>query len=257
MSDNNQKFVIFDLDGTLIDSYDCIIHCINQALEVLNLTQLGPRDCNLPKPIHKILDVVETNLVNNKITLKKFYSKFDSIQLSICQRKAKYYPKVITLGNTLLNSYISHGYKVVILTNKAQNIANAIIKCLFKEYDLIVIGRRSTKRIKNEPNNVLSRLNEYNLNIDNCIAYHGDSVEDALLATKLGLNNFKLMHNCSNIQLRSFNDSELGVGLSYISALIKVFNHISTSSITNPKYIFRGVTQRYFYFFRRFGYRNR
>jgi len=218
-------------------------------MDELKLPKFKQNKFNSSMPVHKILGEVEDFLEDNKIPLKIFYGKFDSIQLKVCQRKSKYnkyYPKVITQAKTLLQSYISLEYSVVILTNKSQNIANAIVEHLFYGYNLIVIGRNSAKRIKNNSSNVVSRLKEYNLNIKDCVAYYGDSEEDVLLATKLGMKNFRLMHSCSDIQLESFSDSELGIGLSYITALIKVFNHLSSSSITNPKYIFRSVTQRIF-----------
>lgn len=249
MQDNNQKFVIFDLDGTLIDSNDCVFHCVNKALDEFNLNKFRKSDFDSSTPLHKILSATESILEINKIALKRFYGKFDSIQLNVCQKKSpnsRYYPQIITNSLTLLQYHVSLGHTIVILTNKAQRVANTIIDRLFNEYDIIVIGRTGFKGIKRDPISVLSRLKEHKLNISNCIAYYGDSVEDSILATNLGLNNFKLMHNCSDIQLKSFNDSELGIGLSYISALIRVFNHLSTSSITNPKYIFRGITQRFF-----------
>lgn len=53
-------------------------------------------------------------------------------------------------------------------------------------------------------------------------------------------------HPCSLQELKWEQENDLEIGLAYINAILKVFAHLSNTSITAPNYIFRGLTQRYF-----------
>ncbi len=173
MSDN-RKFVIFDLDGTLIDSYECVLRCINKTLCRFGENIILNNDSS--PEIGIIFNLIFSKYFN--IPREEFKNLFDKIH------------RIDTDGITEINSSVSdlinyhnQGFTTVILTNKWQPIAEQIIKQLnLITFCSHIIGRKGSINFKTDILEVAKSIQDIGLNFDDCYIYYGDSIEDELIA---------------------------------------------------------------------------
>ena len=145
----NNKAIIFDLDGTLIDSLEDIAVCMNQVLEELNL------------PSHKIEDYKYfvgggiTILVDNALDKNtndeikaKVTEKFKIVYDQKLHAKTKPYDGIYEL----LDELQKLDFKIGILSNKPHEFTIAYAKNLFSKYDMKEVhGQKSHIEKKPDP----------------------------------------------------------------------------------------------------------
>ena len=183
---SDRKFVIFDLDGTLIDPFECVLRCVNKALRYYNLTMFSHRTSFSYKNLNKLLNL-ENNVFNCNIK-----NKFDEFHESDYIESTH----IIESSARLLKEYCEENVSIVIVTNKKETIAKKCLSYFFPSYSFLLIGRTGITAIKNDHQLVKARLNELGCNTTDIIAYYGDSEEDAVLASHLQIN-FNKIRNCN------------------------------------------------------------
>ena len=186
----NKKVIIFDLDGTLIDSSPDLALAINHMLsstkkETFSLDEIHHWVGNGAQTLVKRALSGSAQIASN-IDEKEFEDALDIF--------LKFYAKnlavqTITYPNVLstLAKLKTHGYKLVIVTNKPFDFVAPILKALkLEEYFEFHLGGDSLKEKKPNPAPLLYVCEKLNVTVDECVMI-GDSKNDILAAQACGM----------------------------------------------------------------------
>ena len=171
--------VLFDLDGTLIDSYESVLSAIEESLQSLSIQP--PKELYYERAVGKLLHIAERHLPTN-ISNTFFRNLYDSV----LSKKTLNGVKVNGKAEKLIAQIKLAGFSLCVLTNKKQSIAEVICNSLFTigTFDAI-IGRKSSEPIK-PYQRVFDVLWNYNIQINKIQCLIGDSEDDRLTAELLG-----------------------------------------------------------------------
>lgn len=177
------KAIIWDMDGTLLNTLDDLTDCVNYAL-----TKYG-----LPKR-----DISETrHFVGNGIgrmirlslpqdadeeTYEKVFESFKEYYTDHCKIKTGPYPGV----QQLLSRLKAEGFKMAIVSNKVDFALKALAKECFGDSIDVAIGEREGLRRKPEPDMVELAMKEIGAQKSETV-YIGDSDVDLMTARNSGL----------------------------------------------------------------------
>lgn len=180
-----QKLVIFDLDGTLLDSLPDIHICVNKTLERFGYPQ------------HTITDVMQfigngaRNLIKRSLPNGIADQEIDKI--------LAYYNKIYTESGSpetrlfdgiaeTVKVFHVRGYKLAILTNKPQITTDAIYRDYMSDLPFDkVVGQREGFKIKPDPTVALSIIEELGAEPQNTY-FVGDGDTDVQTAQNAGVN---------------------------------------------------------------------
>lgn len=180
----NEKYMIFDLDGTLVDSFPTIVNACKRVLKEFTPSFLSSDhffDVYRGKDIEKMF--IDISKISN-LSLDVFRSKYDEQYALDCLSGTS----VINKQLQILTDAKAKGLGIVVLTNKKQELAERVCDNLFgKKMIDIVIGRKDTTPIK--PRHVIvERLNDCGIEkLSQCVKYYGDSKSDLETAQLLGI----------------------------------------------------------------------
>ncbi|HPQ62410.1 MAG TPA: HAD family hydrolase [Bacillota bacterium] len=179
------KAVIFDLDGTLLNTIGDITESVNAAMAEINEKPFSSDEVKYF--VGSGVDI----LVNRIIKIRELdMDMFDYIKKAYLKYYSEYrtkttapYPGISDLLKNLSGLEID----INVLSNKPENDVIPVIAENFPEMDFkIVMGKRETFPIKPDPTSVLYLVKQ--LGIDrNKVLYVGDSEVDILTALNAGL----------------------------------------------------------------------
>jgi len=168
---NKKKLIIFDMDGTLIDSGDVISNTINFVRTNIGLEKM---------PKYELL----TNLNNPDINSSEFFYGTSAFTNEQTELFGEYYHKNcindITLydGIKSLLEEISEYFTLSIATNASVEFAEKMVKFLnIDHYFEYIIGSNDVTTPKPHPEMLLSTLNTFNITAEHSILI-GDSNKD-------------------------------------------------------------------------------
>lgn len=180
MGENKRIAIVFDLDGTLIDSAPDIHCAVNEMLLQNGKSELslGKVTSFIGNGVPKLIERVMTEV---KITVtdslhKRFVAEFSGFYSQKPAEKSFTFQGV----KTLLENLHGQGYKLAVCTNKPIGLTHQILNSLgISHFFEAAIGGDSLQVKKPDPIPLLETLKL--LNVSKCI-YVGDSEVDALTA---------------------------------------------------------------------------
>lgn len=178
------RSVIFDLDGTLIDSQESILNAIESALNECGLEAKIPVTRELIGPplidtLAKIIAIKDPMILN--VVANKFKLHYDAVSY----RDGVAYPGI----DNLLKGLYSQGYLLYVATNKRLRPTKKIIKHL--SWDVLFtaiysIDSNSERPFRNKDEMISALLANELIDVNSAI-YIGDRIEDYEAAKNNGL----------------------------------------------------------------------
>jgi len=186
------NLIIFDLDGTLIDTRQDLTTAVNEMLDYygLKLKSIDEVTSYVGDGIRKL---VERCTGNQKIDIEEALKIFnDSYSLHLCDN-TKPYPGVDELLEKLKNR------KKSILTNKPFRFTKTILdKLNLTHHFSFVVGGDTLNVKKPEPEGIKYILNKMNMNNKSTVMV-GDGINDILTAKQAGIPSIYVSYGYSDI----------------------------------------------------------
>ncbi len=177
--------VIFDLDGTLLDTLQDVANTLNTVLALHNYPTHSIDECRFLVG-HGMRELVRQALpegVGTPETIDRLMPEFIAHYADNWSINSRPYPGI----SSLLDSLAEQGIKMAILSNKADQFTQLCAEYLLKEWKFdVVMGHHSGIAHKPDPEGALlvaKMLGEE----PSSILYVGDSGIDMLTATRAGM----------------------------------------------------------------------
>lgn len=175
--------VVFDLDGTLLNTLEDLTDSVNVALRAYHCQEKSIEQVRtyvgngIRKLIERCLEGGEDHP-----DFETIFTAFKEHYKDNCQNKTRPYDGVIELLRTLK----AQGKKLAIVSNKADFAVKELNDYYFAEFDMVAIGESENVARKPAPDTVYQALKELDVTKDKAV-YIGDSDVDVQTAKNAGL----------------------------------------------------------------------
>lgn len=178
------KLVIFDLDGTLLDTLEDLYNSVNYALETNNLPKRSLDDVRnfVGNGIRLLIERSVPENTSVELTDKTF-NCFKSYYGIHCNDKTNTYPGI----NNMLKELKKNNYKIAILSNKAQYAVTKLSKIYFDNIIDMAIGATENIPKKPAPDSLYICAEKLGVKLKN-VTYIGDSDVDVKTALNANVN---------------------------------------------------------------------
>lgn len=175
--------IIFDLDGTLLNTLEDLADAVNYALKKCGypLRTMDEVRQFIGNGVKKLMERSTPENINEK-DFEKCYQLFRSYYKENSRIKTAPYEGI----TDLLKSLKEQGIKTAVVTNKMDEAAQDVIKYYFGELIDITIGQRENIPTKPDPAGVNKAIESLAAAKENCI-FAGDSDVDILTGHNAGL----------------------------------------------------------------------
>ena len=178
------KGVIFDLDGTLVNSLEDIADAMNKVLESLDYPTHSYENyqyfigSGLRNLVYKSLPNKEYSATQ----IEHYYQLMVEEYINNCTHRTKPYDGIIEL----LDYLISHKIKLGVFSNKSDELTKKIVAALFPDYFNSIVGLSIESLKKPNPSEALAISKNFGLNPEEII-FVGDSGIDMQTATNANM----------------------------------------------------------------------
>ena len=236
------KLVIFDMDGTIVDTWDTITHYMNYALESLKLATVNRDD------IKKFAGDGRRKLIERCIKAvgaeSSYTDKVEEIYSSAYIKNPLYLSKPCTgllkdkPDNTTLDVIIKKlkemGVKTAIVSNKPHELTVKIAEALFGDSVDEVRGASEGVALKPNPVQILEIMEKFGVDKDECI-YVGDMDIDIKTAKNAGICSIGVLWGCHDWDRFVFAGADIITHRPY--EIIKAASVPNVKDLKNPEYI--------------------
>ena len=184
-----KKLIIFDMDGTILDTLESLNNAVNYALKLHNFPTKTLEDTRLA--IGNGVAILIKRLLPNNVdenTYKKVLNDFANYYNKNFMEGTKDYPG---MHETLL-TLRREGYQLAVSTNKLENIAQELVDKFYNNLFLIVCGDNGLRNKKPAPDSIYHIMKELKIHNKKQVLYIGDTEIDYQTAKNAGID-FKLV----------------------------------------------------------------
>lgn len=177
------RSILFDLDGTLLDTLDDLANSVNYALRTHYLPERSHTEIRsfLGNGIRNLmLDAVGRGMSDE--AFEPVFQTFRTYYVEHCLDKSKPFAGIIDL----LKALQQRGITMAVVSNKLHPAVVELNERFFKDYITSAVGESATVRRKPNPDAVLAALSELGCSKDEAV-YVGDSEVDLHTAQNAGM----------------------------------------------------------------------
>lgn len=175
--------VIFDLDGTLLNTLEDLSDSVNYALEIYGFPSREIEEVRsfVGNGVARLMELsIPDGLMNAQY--EKCFADFCTYYSGNMRNKTCPYKEI----TELLEQLSEKGYKLAIVSNKFDEAVKRLNEDYFEEYIKVAIGESKNIRRKPAPDTVFKALSELGSTADKAI-YVGDSEVDVETAKNAGI----------------------------------------------------------------------
>ena len=175
--------VIFDLDGTLLNTLEDLADAVNFVMRANEYPERTIEEvrCFVGNGIRRLMELAVPEGVSGE-TFENVFEQFKSYYTDHCQIKTCAYEGIMEL----LEKLYTAGVSMAIVSNKNHAAVCELNEIYFKKYIEVAIGQKDGIRKKPAPDTVLQALKELGKEKESAI-YVGDSEVDFLTAQNTGM----------------------------------------------------------------------
>lgn len=175
---NRYDTVIFDLDGTLLDTLEDLKDAVNYGLHTMHFPERTLEEVRMSvgNGVRRLMELsVPEGLANPEF--EKTFALFQEYYKEHCNDKTRAYDGVVTL----LHELQQEGYALAIVSNKLDTAVKALNELHFEGIVQVAIGETEGVARKPAPDMVEKALKELGRTKEHAV-YIGDSEVDVLTA---------------------------------------------------------------------------
>ena len=179
----NYNTVIFDLDGTLLNTLEDLADAVNFVMRANQYPERTIEEVRhfVGNGIRRLMEqAVPEHVIGEEF--ERVFEEFKKYYTEHCQNKTCAYEGIMPL----LNCLYEKGYAMAIVSNKNHAAVCELNDIYFKEYITVAIGQKDGIRKKPAPDTVIQALKELGKEKEKAI-YVGDSEVDFATAKNSGM----------------------------------------------------------------------
>ena len=172
------RLVVFDLDGTILDTLRDLTDSVNYALKEHSLPRRSKRKVRafVGNGIRKLIERAVPSDTRPDV-VESVYASFTEHYMVHCADKTKPYRGI----TALLAALKAKGIKMAVVSNKADGAVNELCERFFPGVFDVVVGERPNVAKKPAPDSLLTVLRELDIPVADSV-YIGDSDVDIATA---------------------------------------------------------------------------
>lgn len=183
MKEKKYEAVIFDLDGTLLNTLEDLRNSVNYSLRLYGMAERSMEEIRhfVGNGVQRLMELsVEEGCPQE--TFEQVFSVFKEHYAVHCNDKTGLYPGI----EALLSELKRKGFSMAIVSNKYYEGVQILKEQYFKEYLSVAIGEKEGIRKKPAPDTVLEALKILDIPKEKAV-YVGDSEVDIATAKNTGM----------------------------------------------------------------------